>query len=396
MFNLRCINLNAVKIFENILVNCFFKHHLLSADQYDPEVKLGHLRRFSLKELKSATENFSAKNILGKGGFGIVYRGKLPDGTIVAVKRLKDCNAGGGEVQFQTEVEMISLAIHRNLLRLVGFCSTHSERLLVYPYMANGSVASQLRGNCLPVLERERERERERSHRSFIFCCLAEGNKLDWGTRKRIAVGTARGLAYLHEQCDPKIIHRDVKAANILLGTDFEAVVGDFGLAKLLDHADSHVTTAVRGTVGHIAPEYLSTGQSSDKTDVFGFGMLLLELVSGQKALDLSRRASNKGALLDWVRPPSSLSIVLSCSLLFILRPSLALSCSLCCCLYMFYFCPAFHLSLCCSLTVAVVLCTICSLFLSPLLSLLISLSIVLLLSLALCVLLSLPPLLFS
>ena len=140
-------------------MNCFFEHHLLSADQYDPEVKLGHLRRFSLKELKSATENFSAKNILGKGGFGIVYRGKLPDGTIVAVKRLKDCNAGGGEVQFQTEVEMISLAIHRNLLRLVGFCSTHSERLLVYPYMANGSVASQLRGNCLPVLERERDRD---------------------------------------------------------------------------------------------------------------------------------------------------------------------------------------------------------------------------------------------
>lgn len=105
----------------------------------------------------------------------------------------------------------------------------------------------------------------------------------------------------MHEQCDPKIIHRDVKAANILLDEDFEAVVGDFGLAKLLDHRDSHVTTAVRGTVGHIAPEYLSTGQSSEKTDVFGFGILLLELITGQKALDFGRAANQKGVMLDWV-----------------------------------------------------------------------------------------------
>ena len=124
---------------------------------------------------------------------------------------------------------------------------------------------------------------------------------LDWAMRKRIALGTARGLVYLHEQCDPKIIHRDVKAANILLDEDFEAVVGDFGLAKLLDHRDSHVTTAVRGTVGHIAPEYLSTGQSSEKTDVFGFGILLLELITGQKALDFGRGANQKGVMLDWV-----------------------------------------------------------------------------------------------
>lgn len=124
---------------------------------------------------------------------------------------------------------------------------------------------------------------------------------LDWTRRKRIALGTARGLLYLHEQCDPKIIHRDVKAANILLDEDFEAVVGDFGLAKLLDHRDSHVTTAVRGTVGHIAPEYLSTGQSSEKTDVFGFGILLLELITGQRALDFGRAANQKGVMLDWV-----------------------------------------------------------------------------------------------
>ncbi|XP_040383000.1 probable LRR receptor-like serine/threonine-protein kinase At2g23950 [Oryza brachyantha] len=240
--------------------------------------RLGNVRRFGLRELQAATDGFSARNILGKGGFGDVYRGRLADGTVVAVKRLKDPSASG-EAQFRTEVEMISLAVHRHLLRLVGFCAAASgERLLVYPFMPNGSVASRLRGKP----------------------------PLDWQTRKRIAVGTARGLLYLHEQCDPKIIHRDVKAANVLLDECLEAVVGDFGLAKLLDHGDSHVTTAVRGTVGHIAPEYLSTGQSSEKTDVFGFGILLLELVTGQRALEVGKASGaiqhQKGVMLDWVR----------------------------------------------------------------------------------------------
>ncbi|RWW33833.1 hypothetical protein BHE74_00020604 [Ensete ventricosum] len=146
---------------------------------------------------------------------------------------------------------------------------TATERLLVYPYMSNGSVASRLKAKPM----------------------------LDWSTRKRIALGAARGLLYLHEQCDPKIIHRDVKAANILLDDYCEAVVGDFGLAKLLDHRDSHVTTAVRGTVGHIAPEYLSTGQSSEKTDVFGFGVLLLELITGLRALEFGKAANQKEKL---------------------------------------------------------------------------------------------------
>lgn len=116
-----------------------------------------------------------------------------------------------------------------------------------------------------------------------------------------IAFGAARGLLYLHEQCNPKIIHRDVKAANILLDESFEAIVGDFGLAKLLDCRDSHVTTAVRGTIGHIAPEYLSTGQSSEKTDVFGYGILLLELITGHKALDAGIGQGQKGTILDRV-----------------------------------------------------------------------------------------------
>ncbi|BAF19290.1 lRR receptor kinase SERL2 precursor [Oryza sativa Japonica Group] len=247
-------------------------------EQQIENVNLGNVKRFSFRELQAATEGFSGKNILGKGGFGNVYRGQLPDGTLVAVKRLKDGNAAGGEAQFQTEVEMISLALHRNLLRLYGFCMTATERLLVYPFMSNGSVASRLKAK--PALE--------------------------WGTRRRIAVGAARGLVYLHEQCDPKIIHRDVKAANVLLDEACEAVVGDFGLAKLLDHRESHVTTAVRGTVGHIAPEYLSTGQSSDRTDVFGFGILLLELVTGQTALEFGKSSNHKGAMLDWVKKMQS------------------------------------------------------------------------------------------
>ncbi|KAE8775841.1 putative LRR receptor-like serine/threonine-protein kinase [Hordeum vulgare] len=194
-----------------------------ATNQHDPEVCLGHLKKYTFKELRASTNNFNSKNILGEGGYGIVYKGFLRDGSVVDVQRLKDYNAVGGEVQFQTEVEVISLAVYRNFLWLIGFCTTECERLLVYPYMPNGSVASQLR-------------------------------------------------------------------------------VGDFGLAKLLDHQETHVTTAVRGTVGHIAPEYLSTGQSSKKTDVFGFGVLLVELITGQKALDFGRLANQKGGVLHLVK----------------------------------------------------------------------------------------------
>ncbi|CAA7038097.1 unnamed protein product, partial [Microthlaspi erraticum] len=245
----------------------------------DPEIHLGQPRRFSLGELLVATDNFSTKNVLGRGGFGKVYKGRLADGSLVAVKRLKEERTEGGELQFQTEVEMISVTVHRNLLPLRGFCVTPTERLLVYPYMANGSVAS-----CL----------KERP----------QGNPaLDWPTRKHIALGSARGLAYLHDHGEQRIIHRDVKAANILLDEEFEAVVGDFGLAKFMNRKNSHVTTAVRGTIGHIAPEYLSTGKYSEKTDVFGYGVLLLELITGQKAFDLARLANDDDImLLDWVK----------------------------------------------------------------------------------------------
>ncbi|KAG5040589.1 hypothetical protein JHK85_013065 [Glycine max] len=249
------------------------------AAEEDPEVSFGQLKKFSLPELRIATDNFSNNNILGKGGYGKVYIGRLTNGGNVAVKRLNPERIRGEDKQFKREVEMISMAVHRNLLRLIGFCMTSSERLLVYPLMVNGSLES----------------------------CLREPSEskppLEWPMRKRIALGAARGLAYLHDHCDPKIIHRDVKAANILLDDEFEAVVGDFGLARIMDYQNTHVTTAVCGTHGHIAPEYLTTGRSSEKTDVFGYGMMLLEIITGQRAFDLARFARDEDImLLEWVK----------------------------------------------------------------------------------------------
>ncbi|XP_021674408.2 probable LRR receptor-like serine/threonine-protein kinase At5g63710 isoform X2 [Hevea brasiliensis] len=240
----------------------------------DCKISFGQLKRFSWPEIQIATDNFSEHNIIGQGGFGKVYKGVLSDNTKVAIKRLSDYHSPGGEAAFQREVQLISVAVHRNLLRLIGFCMTSSERILVYPFMKNLSVAYHLRD-------------------------LKPGEKgLDWPTRKQVAFGVAHGLEYLHVHCNPKIIHRDLKAANILLDDNFEAVLGDFGLAKLVDTKFTHVTTQIRGTMGHIAPEYLSTGKSSEKTDVFGYGITLLELVTGQRAIDLSRLEEEEDVLL--------------------------------------------------------------------------------------------------
>ncbi|XP_054804701.1 probable LRR receptor-like serine/threonine-protein kinase At5g63710 isoform X2 [Prosopis cineraria] len=269
-----------------LCLGAIFAHRYLYVRRYANEIffdvsgederniSLGQLRRFSFRELQLATKNFCENNVIGQGGFGKVYKGVLLDNTKVAIKRLVDYNNPGGEAAFQREVQLISVAVHRNLLRLIGFCTTPTERILVYPFMENLSVAHRLRD-------------------------LKPGEKgLDWPTRKRVAFGTAHGLEYLHEQCIPKVIHRDLKAANILLDDDFEAVLGDFGLTKLVDTRLTHVTTQVRGTMGHIAPEYLSTGKSSEKTDVFGYGITLLELVTGQRAIDLSRLEEEEDVLL--------------------------------------------------------------------------------------------------
>ncbi|GAB4835570.1 hypothetical protein Ancab_000479 [Ancistrocladus abbreviatus] len=244
------------------------------AGEDERKFSFGQIKRFSWREIQLATVNFNESNIIGQGGFGKVYKGVLTDGTKVAVKRLTDYHNPGGEAAFLREVHLISVAVHRNLLRLIGYCTTSSERILVYPFMQNLSVAYRLRD-------------------------LKPGEKgLDWPTRKRVAFGTAHGLEYLHEHCNPKIIHRDLKAANILLDDNFEAVLGDFGLAKLVDSKLTHVTTQVRGTMGHIAPEYLSTGKSSEKTDVFGYGITVLELVTGQRAIDFSRLEEEEDVLL--------------------------------------------------------------------------------------------------
>ncbi|KAG8478574.1 hypothetical protein CXB51_028346 [Gossypium anomalum] len=262
------------------------------AGEVDRRIAFGQLKRFAWRELQLATDNFSEKNILGQGGFGKVYKGVLSDKTKVAVKRLTDFESPGGDAAFQREVEMISVAVHRNLLRLIGFCTTPTERLLVYPFMQNLSVAYRLRGTSSGPSYNVRLL-------SGTAAELKPGEPvLAWPTRKRIALGAARGLEYLHEHCNPKIIHRDVKAANVLLDEDFEAVVGDFGLAKLVDVRRTNVTTQVRGTMGHIAPEYLSTGKSSERTDVFGYGIMLLELVTGQRAIDFSRLEDEDDVLL--------------------------------------------------------------------------------------------------
>ncbi|XP_066337394.1 LRR receptor kinase SERK2-like isoform X4 [Miscanthus floridulus] len=231
--------------------------------QNDHMFEFGQIKRFSWRELQIATNNFSEQNVLGKGGFGKVYKGVLPgpNSIKIAVKRLLNVDSREGEMAFLREVELISIAVHKNILRLTGFCTTPTERLLVYPFMENLSVASRLRDIKL------------------------NEPALDWSTRMRIALGAARGLEYLHEHCNPKIIHRDIKAANVLLDGNFEAVVGDFGLAKMMDIGKNTVTTAVRGTMGHIAPEYIKTGRPSVKTDIFGYGVMLLEIMTGERAI---------------------------------------------------------------------------------------------------------------
>lgn len=248
-------------------------------DEETPEVHMGQLRRFTLRELQVATDNFRADNMLGRGGFGKVYKGRLINGSLIAIKRLNEDRIASGERQFLMEVEIISMAVHPNLLRLHGYCMTPTERLLVYPYMENRSLETCLRE------------------------CSASQPPLDWLTRRNIALGSARGLSYLHEGCDPKIIHRDVKAANILLDEKLEAIVGDFGLARIMDYKVSHVVTGVMGTLGHIPMEYLTAGRTSDKTDVFGYGIMLFELISGKRGIDLVGLANEENARVhDWVK----------------------------------------------------------------------------------------------
>ncbi|GLJ16827.1 hypothetical protein SUGI_0289930 [Cryptomeria japonica] len=230
---------------------------------------------FTYEDLAIATNGFAPQNVLGEGGFGCVYKGYLEGGKVVAVKQLK-IGGGQGEREFRAEVEIISRVHHRHLVSLVGYCIADSQRLLVYEYVPNGTLEYHLHGRGRPVM--------------------------DWPTRLRIAIGAARGIAYLHEDCHPRIIHRDIKSANILLDDRFEAQVSDFGLAKLALDAHTHVTTRVMGTFGYMAPEYASSGKLTQRSDVFSFGVVLLELVTGRKPVDTSQPLGDE-SLVEWARP---------------------------------------------------------------------------------------------
>lgn len=239
-----------------------------------PNMNLGR-SQFSYDELATATGGFSQSKLLGQGGFGYVHKGVLPNGQEVAVKSLK-AGSGQGEREFQAEVEIISRVHHRHLVSLVGYCMTNEQRMLVYEFVPNSTMEFHLHGKGQPVM--------------------------DWATRLRIAVGSAKGLAYLHEDCHPKIIHRDIKAANILLDNNFEAMVADFGLAKLSSDNITHVSTRVMGTFGYLAPEYASSGKLTEKSDVFSFGVMLLELITGRRPLDPTSKLM-EDSLVDWARP---------------------------------------------------------------------------------------------
>ncbi|CAN6683905.1 unnamed protein product [Malus baccata var. baccata] len=228
---------------------------------------------FSYAELRAATEDFNPSNKLGEGGYGPVYKGTLSDGRVVAVKQLSAASHQG-KSQFVSEIATISGVQHRNLVKLYGCCIEGSHRILVYEYLENNSLDQALFGTS--------------------------NLHLDWPTRFNILLGTARGLAYLHEESRPRIVHRDVKASNILLDAKLSPKISDFGLAKLYDDEKTHISTRVAGTIGYVAPEYALFGHLTEKADVFGFGVVVLEILSGRPNSD-NNLDPEKIYLLEWV-----------------------------------------------------------------------------------------------
>lgn len=216
-----------------------------------------NVKFYTYKELKVATEDFSLANKIGEGGFGSVYKGKLKDGKIAAIKVLS-AESRQGLREFLTEINVISVIEHENLVQLYGCCVDDNHRILVYNYLENNSLAQTLLG---------------RGYSSIQF---------NWQTRSKICIGIARGLAFLHEDVQPHIIHRDIKASNILLDHDLSPKISDFGLAKLIPASMTHVSTRVAGTIGYLAPEYAIRGQVTRKSDIYSFGVLLVEIVSGR------------------------------------------------------------------------------------------------------------------
>ncbi|KAL9255177.1 Cold-responsive protein kinase 1-like protein [Drosera capensis] len=235
---------------------------------------LENIRTFSYNELKLATDDFHLSNKIGRGGFGTVYKGVLKGGVQVAVKALST-ESRQGVHEFLTEINMISAVRHPNLVGLVGCCVAGANRILVYEYLENGSLDRVL-------LSRSGDHVR-----------------LHWKMRSGICLGTARGLAYLHEEVVPHIVHRDIKASNILLDKDFRPKIGDFGLAKLFPENITHISTRIAGTTGYLAPEYALGGHLTMKADVYSFGVLILEIVSGGSSSKSEWGGSQK-LLLEW------------------------------------------------------------------------------------------------
>ncbi|KAI3854207.1 hypothetical protein MKW98_024630 [Papaver atlanticum] len=232
-------------------------------------------KELTIGDLLKSTNNFDQANIIGCGGFGLVYKAYFPNGTKVAIKRLSgDC--GQMEREFQAEVEALSRAQHKNLVPLQGYCQHGNDRLLIYSYMENGSLDYWLH---------------ER---------VDEGLPLKWETRLKIAQGAGRGLAYLHKGCKPNIVHRDVKSSNILLNEKFEAHLADFGLSRLVNPYDTHVSTDLVGTLGYIPPEYSQTSTATFKGDVYSFGVVLLELLTSRRPVDVCKARGCRD-LVSWV-----------------------------------------------------------------------------------------------
>uniref|UniRef100_A0A0D9V741 non-specific serine/threonine protein kinase n=1 Tax=Leersia perrieri TaxID=77586 RepID=A0A0D9V741_9ORYZ len=217
-------------------------------------------RYFAFEELKKCTNNFSETHEIGSGGYGKVYKGMLANGQMAAIKRAQQGSMQGA-AEFKNEIELLSRVHHKNLVSLVGFCYEQGEQMLVYEYIPNGTLRENLKGKG--------------------------GVHLDWKDRLRIAVGSAKGLAYLHELADPPIIHRDIKSTNILLDENLIAKVADFGLSKLVsDTQKGHVSTQVKGTLGYLDPEYYMTQQLSEKSDVYSFGVVMLELITSRQPIE--------------------------------------------------------------------------------------------------------------
>lgn len=237
-------------------------------------------RFLAYEELKEATNNFEPASMVGEGGFGQVFKGVLSDGTPVAIKKIT-CGGHQGDKEFLVEVDMLSRLHHRNLVKLVGYYSSHdsSQNLLCYELVPNGSLEAWVHGP------------------------LGANCPLDWDTRMKIALDAARGLAYLHEDCQPCIIHRDFKASNILLENNFHAKVADFGLAKHAPEGQTnYLSTRVMGTFGYVAPEYAMTGHLLVKSDVYSYGVVLLELLTGRKPVDMTQPTGQEN-LVTWARP---------------------------------------------------------------------------------------------